>query len=94
MEVPNRLQPQNIGVYPQELSETQLHTVSIAGTSADKRWVSLGLWVDVEYMEEVLLFYDLDVFGGIRSTWGKYPSKNTYTAILLLTILTAKQYHP
>lgn len=44
MKVPNGLQPQNIGVYPQERSETQLPSVR-QGTSADKRWVSLGLWL-------------------------------------------------
>jgi len=34
--------------------------------------------MDVAYLETVVFFYDFHGFGGIRSTWGKHPSKNTY----------------
>ncbi len=57
-----------ISAYPQELSETQLHTVSIAGDLSRQPLGFTRFLVDVGYMEAVLLFYDLEGFGDIRST--------------------------
>ena len=66
--MPNRLQAQNSGGYPQELSETQLHTGSIAETLSRQALGFTRSLVNVGCMEQVLFFYDLEVFGGIRST--------------------------
>ena len=68
MEVPNGLQTRNSGGYPQELSETQLHTRSVAGALSRQALGFTRPLVDVGCMAKVLFSYDLDVFGGIRST--------------------------
>ena len=68
MEVPNGLQPKSIVGSPQELSKTQLHTVSVAGALSRQPLGFTQSLVDVVCLEKVLFLYDLDVFGGIRST--------------------------
>ena len=57
-----------ISAYPQKLSETQLHTVSIARAPSRNPLGFTRSLVDVWCMEEVLFFYDLDDLGGIHST--------------------------
>ncbi len=69
-----------ISAYPPKLSETQLQTVSIARALSRPPLGFTRSLVDVWCMAEVLFFSDLDGLGGIRSTWGKHPSKNTYNA--------------
>ncbi len=68
MKISNGLQPKNIGAYPQELSETQLHTGTIARNLSRHPLGFTRFLVNVGGMEEVLFFYDLEGFGGIRST--------------------------
>ena len=42
-----------------------------------------------------MFFYDFRVFGGIRSTWGKHPSKNTYgNSFLKLTPMVHRKTAP
>ena len=61
-------------MYTQERSETQLHAVR--GPAKVLGFTSYLF--DVTYMEKIRFSVTFQGFGGIRSTLGKHPSKNTY----------------
>ena len=76
VDMPSTSESQYPAISIQEGSETQLQTGRVSETAK-----ALGFTrslVNVAYLEIVVFFYDFQGLGGIRSTWGKHPSKNTY----------------